>query len=187
MLNRKQQSFVNEYLIDKNATQAAIRAGYSERTAKNIAHNLLTKMDIQEAIETALQEQSKRTEITADRVLNELAKIGFADMATYTEWSNSGVTLISSDDLPEDASAAVAEVSETTTKDGGTVRFKLHDKLAALEKIGKHLNMFKEKVELTGDDGGPLEVSIDYRADLISRFDAIAQRRTETDVPGEPD
>lgn len=157
-LTAKQQRFVQEYLIDLNATQAAIRAGYSAKTAEVIGHENLRKPKIAEAVEKAMAERAKRTEITADRVLQELAKIGFANMSDYTTWGPRGVTLKDSSKLTPEQTAAISEVSETVTESGGSIRFKLHDKISALEKIGRHLGMFKEKVELTGEEGGPLQV-----------------------------
>ncbi|WP_213431657.1 terminase small subunit, partial [Paenibacillus dendritiformis] len=74
-LTAKQKAFVQEYLIDLNATQAAIRAGYSAKTARKIGAENLTKPDIQKAIQEAMERREKRTEITQDRVLQELAKI----------------------------------------------------------------------------------------------------------------
>ncbi len=79
-MTTKQQLFVGEYLIDLNATRAAIRAGYSEKTAQAIGAENLTKPIIAEAIATALEARAERTEVTQDRVLEELALIGFAEM-----------------------------------------------------------------------------------------------------------
>ncbi|WP_058301704.1 terminase small subunit [Gorillibacterium timonense] len=157
-LTAKQKAFVAEYLVDLNATQAAIRAGYSARNADKIGPELLGKTRVAEAIQEAMSKREQRTEITQDMVLRELAKIGFSDMRTYTKWSNRGIALIDSDSLAPEQSACVAEVTQTITESGGSIKFKLHDKVSALEKIGRHLGMFKDKVELTGDDGGPLQV-----------------------------
>lgn len=87
-LSPKQAQFVREYLIDLNATQAAIRAGYSEKTAYSIGHENLSKPEIAEAIAVAQAERAKRTEITADMVLSELAKIGFADIRKAVKWGS---------------------------------------------------------------------------------------------------
>lgn len=165
-LTPKQKRFVEEYLIDLNATQAAIRAGYSQKTAKEIGCENLTKPNIEIAIQTALAARSKRTEITAEMVLAELARVGFSNMAHYAKWNPDGVTLVDSDNLTDDAARCVAEVSQTVTAEGGTVKFKLHDKVSALEKLGRHLGMFTEKVEVTGKNGGPLELT-DAKAALL--------------------
>jgi phage terminase small subunit len=154
-LTPKQTRFVEEYLIDLNAAAAAVRAGYSAKTAKEIGCENLTKPNVAAAVQKALAARSKQTEITAEMVLTELARIGFSNMAHYAKWNPDGAVLFESDNLTDDAARCVAEVSQTVTAEGGTVKFKLHDKVAALEKIGRHLGMFKEKVEITGKNGGP--------------------------------
>jgi phage terminase small subunit len=142
----KQSRFVEEYLIDLNATQSAIRAGYKN---KNIGRRLVTKSNVvMEAIDAALAERSKRTEVTADRVVRELARIAFTDLRRVFEWGPHGVALRPSDELTEDESAIVAEVSETRTETGGTIKAKCFDKLKALELLGRHLGMFNDKVDL---------------------------------------
>ncbi len=87
-LSDKQARFVGEYLIDLNATQAAIRAGYSEATAKQQGARLLTKADVRAAVADGQEKRAKRTEITADRVLQELAKIGFSDIRKAVKWGS---------------------------------------------------------------------------------------------------
>lgn len=144
-LTPKQQRFVDEYLVDLNATQAAIRAGYSAKTAHSVGAENLTKPEIASAIQRAKDARSKRTQITSDRVLEELGRIGFSDMRAFVEWGPSRVTLLDSDGLSAEESPAVAEVSQTTTQHGGSIRFKLHDKVNALTQIAKHLGMFGEK------------------------------------------
>jgi phage terminase small subunit len=165
-LTPKQKRFVEEYLIDLNATQAAIRAGYSEKTARVIGPENLLKPAVAELVEQAFKERAKATEITADMVLAELARVGFSNMSNYARWNEHGVLLTDSEKLTDDAARCVAEVSQTVTAEGGTVKFKLHDKVSALEKLGRHLGMFKEKVEITGKDGGPVELS-DAKAALL--------------------
>lgn len=146
-LTDKQAAFVAEYLVDLNATQAAIRAGYSERTAYRIGAELLQKTSVAEAIAAGQAKRAQRVEITADRVVAELAKIAFADPRDLMEWGPDGVKLKASVDLTEEQAASVAEVSETTTKDGGSLKLKKHDKVKALELLGRHMGMFKDKVE----------------------------------------
>ncbi len=153
MLTSKQQRFIDEYLIDLNATQAAIRAGYSMKTARFIGAENLTKPNIAAAIEKAIGERSRRTEITQDSVLRELALIGFADMADFTQWSPDGVTLKASEDLTPEHTRIVAEVSQTKTDHGGTIKFKLHDKQAALVNLGRHLGLFMDNLKVHGLEG----------------------------------
>ena len=103
---------------------------------------------VAEAIQAAQEARSNRTEITADRVLEELAKVGFANAGDYFDWGPDGITVKNKADLTPEQQAAVAEISETITQSGGTVRIKLHDKIGALEKIGKHLGMCRDIVEV---------------------------------------
>jgi phage terminase small subunit len=152
-LTPRQARFIEEYLIDLNATQAAIRAGYSAKNADKIGPELLGKTRVAEAIEKAIAERSRRTEITQDSVLRELALIGFADMADFTQWSPDGVTLKDSEDLTPEHTRIVAEVSQTKTEHGGTIKFKLHDKQAALVNLGRHLGLFHDNLKVNGLEG----------------------------------
>jgi len=147
----KQRRFVEEYLVDLNATQAAIRAGYSEKTAGNIGFENLQKPEISKEIQAAIAERSERTQVTQDRVISELARIGFSDMRDFARWGEGGVRLLESEDLAEDHARCVAEVSQSISDSGGSLRFKLHDKVGALRDLGKHLGMFTEKHEHSGD------------------------------------
>ena len=138
-LTAKQQRFVDEYLIDLNATQAAIRAGYSEKTAFSIGTENLRKPLIQKAIQQRKQAREQRTEITQDRVIQELAAIGFARATDYAKIvPGDGVDFVSTEELTESQKAAVVSIKET--QNGTEIR--LADKLKALELIGKHLGMF---------------------------------------------
>lgn len=168
----KQQVFVNEYLIDLNATQAAIRAGYSAKTAYSQGERLLRNAEISKAVIEAQNARSERTEITQDMVLKELAKIGFSDIRKVVRWGATelrasedkdgnptteayhGLMLVSADDVDESTAAAISEISEG--REG--LKIKLHDKKGALVDIGRHLGMFKDKVEHTGPGGGPVAV-----------------------------
>lgn len=147
-LTPKQERFVEEYLIDLNATQAAIRAGYSPNTAKDIGCENLAKPNIRACIDKEMAERSKRTGINQDRVIRELARLAFVnanDVIDIEEATlKSGAT--------EDDTAAIASVKVKTipTKEGEGVEreIKLTDKLKALELLGKHLGMFKEKIDI---------------------------------------
>ena len=168
-LTPKQKAFVQEYLIDLNATQAAIRAGYSEKTAEQAGSRLLSNVKIQESIQDAMKNREQRTQITQDKVLNELAKIAFANGTDFASlitgmkkekvWNDETqeyeevevkkqfVQFIDTDSLPPDKKAAVAAIKETRYG----LAVESHDKVKALELIGKHLGMFKEKLELSGE------------------------------------
>lgn len=154
-LTAKQQRFVEEYLVDLNATQAAIRAGYSPHSAREIGCETLAKPYIQEFIGKAIAERSKRTGVNQDRVINELAKIAFANMKDFAVWDEKGVKFKSNDELTEEDTSCVSEITEVEVEtDYGTKRtkkIKLYDKISALEKLGKHLGMFKDNLNITGD------------------------------------
>lgn len=143
-LNKKQTRFVEEYIVDLNATQAAIRAGYSQKTAYRIGHDLLQKTSVSEAIQAAMAERSERTQITADGVLQELARLAFSDIRKVTTFGAAGVTIKESAEIDDATAAAISEVSETTTQFGGSRKVKLHDKVKALELAGRHLGLFEK-------------------------------------------
>jgi phage terminase small subunit len=148
-LTPKQRRFVEEYLIDLNATQAAVRAGYSEKTAYTIGQKLTKKDEaINAAIDAALAERSARTGVTADRILKELARIAFSDPRAVFSWGPGGVSLRDSGELTDDEAAIVAEVSETRSENGGSVKARLCDKVKALELLGRHLGMFTDKLQV---------------------------------------
>ena len=196
-LTDKQRQFIAEYLIDFNATQAAIRAGYSENCPSEIGYENLSKPLIQRAIQEAMDKRAKRTEITQDRVLAELAKIGFANMQNYMRANADGDPYLDFSALTEDQAAALSEVTvEDYTEGRGEasrevkrVKFKLCDKRAALVDIGRHLGMFPNngRIELTGADGGPIltksadELS-DKELESIIRADRAARA-----APTEPE
>ena len=146
-MTKKQKRFVEEYLIDLNATQAAIRAGYSPDTAGSIGGENLQKPEIANAIAKAMAERSKRTGINQDRVLQELAKIAFVNA---TEVIDPETATVKEDALPEDTAAIQSVKVKTFGEDGLEREIKMADKLKALELLGKHMGMFKEKVELSG-------------------------------------
>lgn len=162
-LTAKQQRFVEEYLIDLNATQAAIRAGYSPKTANEQGARLLANASVQEAIAKAMAERSRRTGISQDRVIQELARIAFVNPKNIIDFEDASVR----PDVTEDDLACIQSVKVKTT-DGpkGTSmerEVKLNDKMKALEQLGKHLGMFTEKVELDADMD--LNIMIDYGED----------------------
>ncbi len=166
-----QALFVQEYIVDLNATAAVERAGYSAKTANAMAGKLMANPKIQSAIARAMKERSARTEITADKVLNELSRIGFADIKDYLQYKTAK-TVVGRDKETGDPIidyGQIVDVIDSSEVDGrviqeikiskdGTFTFKLHDKMAALDRLGKHLGMFVEKHELSGPGGGPVQV-----------------------------
>lgn len=149
-MTKKQKRFVDEYLIDLNATQAAIRAGYSPETAGSIGSENLKKPEIRACIEKAMAERSKRTGINQDRIIMELAKIGLLNPKDLVDFDEATVKEGASvEDL---AAIASVRVKRFPTKDGEGIEreIKMHDKTKALELLGKHFGMFKDKVEVSG-------------------------------------
>lgn len=149
-LTPKQKLFVDEYLIDLNATQAAIRAGYSPNNADKIGSELLGKTRVSDAISKAMAERSRRTGINQDRILMELAKIALVNPANVVDFDEA--TILDSA-LPEDmAAVASVKVKRFPTKEGEGIEreIKFYDKTKALDLAGRHLGMFKDKLEVSG-------------------------------------
>lgn len=144
-LTEKQKRFVQEYLVDLNATAAARRAGYSEKTADRIGPELLGKTCVSEAIQKAMDKRRDRVEITQDRVLQELAAIAFAKGTDYASVISGIVMVNDTEELTEEQKAAIVAIKQT--KEG--VEVKLADKMKALELLAKHLGLmeFQEKPE----------------------------------------
>jgi hypothetical protein len=214
-LTPKQQRFVDEYLIDLNATQAAIRAGYSERNAGKIGPELLGKTRITAAIEGAMQAREARTEITQDMVLQRLWQIATADandlvqyrrnccrhcwgIDHFYQWTEAEFEAAKIEAAKKNNAEPTCEggfgfdrlkaanpecpeckgegkgsmhVQDTRNLKGGArlmyagvklgkdgLEVKMHDQMAALEKVARHLGMFKDRTELTGKDGAPLQL-----------------------------
>jgi phage terminase small subunit len=155
-LRGKQAVFRDEYLVDLNATAAAERAGYSD---PNYGRQLLTNPNVAAAIHEALAERSQRTQITADRVLEEIAKLAFSNIGDYHRISSEGEPFVDLSNLSRDQMAALTELQVEDYTDGRgdnsrdvrRVKIKLADKKAALELLGRHLKLFTDKVDLTSD------------------------------------
>lgn len=146
VLTPKQQRFVEEYLIDLNATQAAIRAGYSPKTARAIGAENLTKPDIQTAIAQVRAELSARTRVTAERVVRELARIAFAQITDAVSWNNRDLILHDSGTLDDDTAAAIQDVTIRYDKNGTPMfkKIQMQSKTQALHLLGRYLGVWKE-------------------------------------------
>ena len=168
-LTDKQKRFVAEYLVDLNATQAAIRAGYSQNTARAIGCENLTKPDIQEAIQEERAKLSERTAITQERVLQEYARIAFFDPRKMFDEEGNPLNI---SDIDDDTAAALAglevvkEVDEDTGVTSFTKKYKITNKLGALDSIAKHLGMFEGGARGIGDtrEKDPLSKSLEEMA-----------------------
>lgn len=149
-MTKKQKRFVEEYLMDLNATQAAIRAGYSPDSARDIGCENLTKPNIKAAIDRAMAERSRRTGINQDRVIQEIAKLAFLNPVDVIDMDEATVR----GEAHRDDTACIAsvKVKNIPTDDGAITEreVKTYDKLKALELLGKHLGMFTDKVKVDG-------------------------------------
>jgi phage terminase small subunit len=146
-LGPRQESFVQEYLRDLNAKQAAIRAGYSPKTAEVQGSRLLSNAKVQRAIAMAKAERSKRTEVAADRALLEIARVGFSDLRRIFD-DRGG--LKQPEEWDDDIAAAISSVKAVTrNRPDGQVEYvyeiKLCDKVKALEQLSKHLGLSREQ------------------------------------------
>lgn len=139
-----QEKFAIEYLRDFNAVQAAVRAGYSETTAHSNSHVMIEEPEIKELVAKHISKIAKRNDISAERVLKELARIAFANIREVAKWNGNKIMVKNSDELTEDEVACISEIKET--KDGVQVKF--HDKAAALDKLGKYLKLFNDTVDV---------------------------------------
>jgi phage terminase small subunit len=175
-ITEKQAAFCREYLVDLNATQAAIRAGYSEKTAKSIGQENLTKPDVQAEVQRLMENRAKRTEIKADRVLQELAAMAFydpGDLASHEIKKPEDIA-----NLPEELRRCIIGWSWDRN---GNFTLKLSGKTQQLDLIGRHLKMFTDRTEHTGPDGEPLNQAVGLSAEQLAAVERVRQiRESET-------
>ena len=168
----RQQRFIEEYLIDLNATQAAIRAGYSAKTADVAGPRLLGNVRVAAEIERRKAKTSAKLEITRERVLKELARIAFSDLRRVVDFGPDGVKLKEGSELADDDAVAIESVGQSFNQYGPTVKVKLYSKTDALEKLAKHLGLFNEERSPLDAllDALPAEFSRAIRAALASQL-----------------
>lgn len=140
-LTAKQQAFVNEYIVDLNATQAAIRAGYSEETAYSIGSENLSKPEIADAIQAAMDQRAQRTKITADYVLSTVYEV--------VERCKQATPVLDRQGMPVLVETATGTLAPAYVFDSKSA-------LKGAEMLGKHLKLFADRTELTGADGKDL-------------------------------
>ena len=200
--NHRHERFAQELASGKTATEAYVAAGFEPN--RHNASRLKTNETVQARVEEILSQAALRVEITQSRVLAELGKIGFADIRRAVNWYAQAnvaaidsdadtealveegeirfavanqVELVSSDKIDDDTAAAIAEVSMT---DKGGLKLKMHDKRAALVDIGRHLGMFKDRIDVTsGDD--KLEADEVARATRLAAIFAEIEKRRASD------
>ena len=190
-MTAKQQRFVLEYLIDLNATQAAIRAGYSPKTAKEIGAQNLTKLNIAAAIAKAQARKREKLEISQDWVLQELAAIAGADASDFAavesrrdhKWCIHPITgevvpapagwlqfvkVIDTADLPPMKRKALAAIEQTAS---GGIKIKTYDKVRALELLGKHLGTFDSREAPPAIDNNLFDAIVDASREEVDTDD----------------
>lgn len=150
-MTKKQKRFVEEYLIDLNATQAAIRAGYSPDTAQQMGSENLSKPVIKNAIDKTIAERSRRIGINQDRVIQEIAKLAFLNPIDVIDMDEA--TIKGEANRDDTACIASVKVKVIPGEDGNITEreVKTYDKLKALELLGKHLGMFTDKLKMEGN------------------------------------
>lgn len=171
-LTPKQKRFVDEYLVDLNATAAARRAGYSDKTACEQGSRLLANVKVQAAIQERQKTLQGKLAITQERVLEELASIAFANGTDFVTITHAGLLNVkATSDVPKDKLPAIAGIKYNQQG----IEIKLHDKVRALELLGKHLGVF-------GTGGAPAA------AEENNIFEVIEQStREEIDTDGIPE
>lgn len=170
-LNEKQKRFCDEYLIDLNATQAAIRAGYKPKYVNKNVHKILDNPNVQEYLEKRMKDREERTEITQDDVVREIAAIAFSNPSDFFKIIDRPITaggipvldengnpktykdveFVNTDNLSPESKKAIAGIKQGSNG----LEVKLNDKLKALELLGRHLGMFKDKIEVKGEINNP--------------------------------
>ena len=156
-LTAKQMRFVDEYLVDFNVTQAAIRAGYRAGSAHQCGWQNMKKLEIQTEISRRQKDLQKRTEVTQDCVVRELARVAFADAASHVrvrlrevpcpDGTRARVPVVEvkpTAELTDDQRAAISQIKQGANG----IEIKMYDKLKALELLGRHIGMFNDKLEL---------------------------------------
>lgn len=154
-LTPKMEKFCLEYIIDFNATRAALAAGYSKKSAHSTGSENLKKPEIQKRIGELVKElNGEDPEDTIRKCIAELQMIAFGDYQDFVKWDEHGIEkFVPSKELKDGQSRLVSEISETRTATGGSRKLKLHDKRWAFEMLGKYYGFLKERVDHTSSDG----------------------------------
>lgn len=184
----KRARFVEEYLVDFNGTQAAIRAGYSPRSAHVTASRLLTDAKVIAQLGAGRSRLRRRVEATQENVVEQLRRLGFSDIRNVVRWGSGvydvedeadeelegqphggalkrrriagpALEIVGSDEIDEETAAAISEISQGPHG----VKIKLHDKMPALDRLGKHLGMFKDEIQINGPVSFVIENAPDQR------------------------
>ena len=181
-LGNKHKRFVEEYTVDWNGTQAAIRAGYAANSAGQQAYDLLKKPEIQDAIAEVMAERQERCNVSVDKVIGELARLAFANMMDYMQITSDGDPYVDLSQLTRAQAAGILEFTVDDFMDGRgddarevkRVRIKLHDKKGPLIELGKHLGLFRGEGKGGQDEGSSLEAAAAREQQKVDHFSGIA-------------
>jgi len=163
-LNAKQERFVAEYVANPNASEAARRAGYSDKTAGSIGQRLLKNVEIKATIDAGLQQIKGRIQLTVERTLEEIARVAYCDPRKLFDASGNLRPIAELDDNTA-ATIASIEVSTERGRDDEsdkvttTTKIKSCDKMRALDMAGRYHGIFKDRIEHSGPDGGPIQMT----------------------------
>lgn len=170
-LNPKQERFCQEYLVDLNATRAAIRAGYSTASAGKIGHQLLENPRIADRVAQLMAERQERTQVSQDEVVRELALIAFSD-TRHIEMDDHGRLQLAPDAPPQAMRAVQSVKHKKRVEKGGDVvheaEYRLWSKTDALKTLANHLGMLTDKVEVGGKDGQPMVFTMNLGAATVT-------------------
>lgn len=199
--NPRQRQFCIEFIVDNNGTQAAIRAGYAENSARQTAAKLLSKANIQAAIAELKKEQEARTIGDADKVIHELALIAFSDIKKYVSWApEERVVGVDPNGRPVKVKVDSIHLLPSTDVDGRVIqevsqtqhglKIKLHNKVEALKMLGEHFGVIGTKrIEMTGKNGGPIQHQVDNArfAGMSDKDLAALILQAAKDITGAPE
>jgi phage terminase small subunit len=183
--SRKQRVFIDEFLRTDDAAAAARAAGYAPSTARKNAAALLRRPSVAAVVRRELDARAERTRIAADRIVLELARVAFSDIGRIADWSEEkGWRLRPPDALSDADRAAIARI----TRHGGHVYIGLHDKIRALDTLGKYFKLWGRHADAFGPrDGGGEAANGDYsneqqlraRQALKARIEAMLNEEAE--------
>lgn len=187
MLTPKQQAFVEAYLVCLSAKDAAIKAGYSARTAKQQGSRLLTDAAVAAAIKAGTDTRKTENEATAERVIGELARIAFSDIRGIFTADGRLKSPADLDDVTASSIASIEVVTRQAPGEGGSAveyvhKIKTVDKNAALANLGRYFALFTDKTELTGKNGAPVQFEPSQAA---ARIAALMEAARSRKGPGE--
>jgi phage terminase small subunit len=172
-LNRERKAiregiFAREYVIDLNGARAAIAAGYSERGADVAAVRMLGNARVKQLVADLVKVRTQKLDINADEVLAEIRRLAMSNILDYMRTQENGMAYVDFSKLTREQAAAIQEITVDEWIEGKgedqrrvrRTRFKLADKRASLELLGRYLKLFNEKVEVSGPGGGPVPIQI---------------------------